>query len=167
VQLVGAFSAGRNLPKGFSIRSARGKAFIPPEEYKLVLKACRESKRLFLFLSGKLIIEPLQSRDPVWLLGLKLLHDDDINQAALACNSLLYEIEINPKRMLLFQELSTMIDAFRLRILSFSPNYVDLNSCKSLLQSTTTTLQRSRRKFRDLLMEIARVGMECACYVYY
>jgi hypothetical protein len=117
--------------------------------------------RLFLLLSGQLVRSPLEARDPVWLLGVQLLHDTDINQAALACNSLIYEIEINPKRMLLFQELTAFISAFRLRVLSFEKCYADLRTSKELLETTNTTLQRCRRKFRNLLMEIARVG-KCA-----
>jgi hypothetical protein len=157
-QLVGAFASGRALPKGFSIRSSRGKAFIGPEEYELVRKACRESVRLLFFLSGKLIKEPLEPRHPLWLLGIKLLYDPDVNQSALACNSLLYEIEINSKRMLLFQELNSFIEAFRIRVLSFQKCYVELKTQKELLETNNKTLQKCRRKFKTLLVEIARVG---------
>ena len=158
LQLIAAFSSGRTLPKGFSIRSPRGKAFLPPEEHALVEKACRESTRLYLFLSGQIINKPLEPRDPGWLLGLKLLHDADINQSALACNSLIYEIEINPKRMLLFQELTSFINAFRVRVLSFEKCYLELKTKKELLETTNVTLQRCRRKFITLLVEIAAVG---------
>ena len=114
--------------------------------------------RLLFFLSGQIIKDPLDSRDPIWILGVKLLENPDIGQAALACNSLLYEIELNPKRMLLFQELNLFVSAFRLRVLSFEKQYLEVKSGKDALESSNKNLQRARAKFRSLLMEITNVG---------
>ena len=163
MQLITAFSAGRLLPKGFSIRSSRGKAFLPPDEHSRAKKACQEAIRLVLFLSGQLIKEPLEPRDPLWMLEVKLLQDEDIKQAALACNSLLYEIECNSERIILYQELNAFVAAFRMRVLSFEKVYVDFKEKKNQLEENHAVLQKCRRKFKNLLKEIARVGMFIKC----
>lgn len=156
--LVGVFSTARKLPKGLNIRGARGKAHLSPDDHNSIIIASREAIRLTLMLSCQVTKTPLESRSPLWLLGLKLLTDDDIQQSVLAANLLLYELEINNKRLIIANELQIMINCLKSRVKKFEILYKEMTKYSKLLKSETREYLTKQKRFTEILFEITHMG---------
>jgi hypothetical protein len=157
-ELVGIFSTARKLPKGLNIRGARGKAHLSPDDHNAIILACRESIRLTLLLSSNVTKSPLESRSPVWLLSLKLLMDDDVQQCALAANSLLTELEINSKRLIIANELQIMISCLKMRVKKFEIIFKELTKYLKRLKAELREYVERMRQFTEILFEITHMG---------
>ena len=147
------------------MRGARGKAHLSPDDHNSIILASKQAIRMVLTLSGQTIKNPLDSNSPLWLLELKLLNDDDVLQSALAVNSLLYELEANPKRMIISHELFNMISALSGRIKKFEEAYSAMRSCSRDLKESNRALVRAKRKFNAELLEVTHHGMYVCMYV--
>lgn len=159
------FSSARKLPKGLGIRGARGKAHLSPDDHTSIILASKEAIRMTLTLSGNVIKTPMESRSPLWLLELKILTDDDVLQSALATNCLLYELEINPKRMLISHELSNMIAALGVRVKKFEDCYNGMRDNSKALAVNNRRLVRAKRMFNKELYEVTHHGNSTYGYI--
>jgi hypothetical protein len=136
----------------------RGKAHLSPEDHSAVMLASNEAVRFVMLLSTQTSTVPLESRSPLWLLELKLLVDEDAMQCSLASDSLLRELENNPKRLIFSQEVSTMIGALNSRIKKFETSYKDLSKNSKKLKIKSRELHQAKKEFVIVLYEVAHVG---------
>lgn len=153
------FSTARKLPKGLGVRGARGKAHLSPDDHASIVQASKEAIRMTLTLSGQVIKAPLESRSPTWLLQLKIISDDDVLQSALATNCLLYELEKNPKRMIISHELNNIVSALGVQVKKFEIYYTGMQTASNDLRKKNRDLVRSRRQFNAELYEVTHHGM--------
>lgn len=156
--MVVVFSTARKLPKGLSIRGARGKAHLNPDDYNSIQVACRESIKLTLILFSKINQTPLESRSAIWLLGLKLLSDDDSSQCVLAANTLLYELENNSKRLIIANELQMIVTSLKMRVKKFEQAYKEMTRLIKLVKSEKRDFIEKKRQFNEILFEITHMG---------
>jgi hypothetical protein len=131
---------------------------LSPDDHNSILLASREAIRLTLLLSSKINKAPLESRSPLWLLGLKLLMDEDIQQCVLAANSLLYELEINSKRLIIANELQIMITCLKTRVKKFETIYQEMSKYAKLLKVEIKDYFEKKRLFTEILFEITHMG---------
>lgn len=129
-----------------------------PDDHNSILLASQEAIRLTLLLSSKVNKSPLESRSPLWLLSLKLLMDEDIQQCVLAANSLLYELEINTKRLIIANELQIMITCLKTRVKKFETIYQDMSKSEKLLKVEVKDYFEKKRVFTEILFEITHMG---------
>jgi hypothetical protein len=131
---------------------------LSPDDHNSIQLASREAIRLTLLLSSKITKTPLESRSPLWLLGLKLLTDDDIQQCVLAANSLLYELELNSKRLIIANELQIMITCLKTRVKKFETIYKEMSKYSKLLKMEIKDYFEKKRQFTEILFEITHMG---------
>jgi hypothetical protein len=91
-------------------------------------------------------------------LGLKLLMDEDIQQCVLAANSLLYELEINSKRLIIANELQIMITCLKTRVKKFETIYQEMSKYAKLLKVEIKDYFEKKRLFTEILFEITHMG---------
>lgn len=135
-----------------------------PDDHNSILLASREAIRLTLLLSSKINKAPLESRSPLWLLGLKLLMDEDIQQCVLAANSLLYELEINSKRLIIANELQIMITCLKTRVKKFETIYQEMSKYAKLLKVEIKDYFEKKRLFTEILFEITHMGTSTSLF---
>jgi hypothetical protein len=137
---------------------------LSPDDHNSILLASREAIRLTLLLSSKINKAPLESRSPLWLLGLKLLMDEDIQQCVLAANSLLYELEINSKRLIIANELQIMITCLKTRVKKFETIYQEMSKYAKLLKVEIKDYFEKKRLFTEILFEITHMGTSTSLF---
>ena len=84
--------------------------------------------------------------------------DEDIQQCVLAANSLLCELEINTKRLIIANELQIMITCLKTRVKKFETIYQDMSKSAKLLKVQIKDYFEKKRVFTEILFEITHMG---------
>lgn len=111
-----------------------------------------------MILFSKVNKTPLESRSPIWLLGLKLLGDEDVSQSVLAANTLLYELENNSKRLIIANEIQIIITCLKTRVKKFEQSYKEVTRYTKLVKSEKREFIDKKRQFNEILFEITHMG---------